>query len=43
MAQLGADLRFTVRPNEAFYIHSLAEPGPRLTVEAPVPVRGGDR
>ncbi|MEU9991770.1 alpha-L-fucosidase [Streptomyces sp. NPDC048045] len=43
MAQLGADLRFTVRPGEAFYIHSLAEPGPRLTVEAPVPVRAGDR
>ncbi|AOR30500.1 alpha-L-fucosidase [Streptomyces fodineus] len=43
MAQLGDDLRFTVRPNEAFYIHSLAEPGPRLTVEAPVPVRAGDK
>ncbi|MEU5533493.1 alpha-L-fucosidase [Streptomyces sp. NPDC020362] len=43
MAQLGTDLRFTVRPDEAFYIHSLAEPGPRLTVEAPVPVRAGDR
>lgn len=43
MAQLGEDLRFTVRPDEAFYIHSLAEPGATLTVEAPVPVRGGDR
>ncbi|MER7930959.1 MULTISPECIES: alpha-L-fucosidase [unclassified Streptomyces] len=43
MAQLGEDLRFTVRPDEAFYIHSLARPGARLTVEAPVPVRSGDR
>ncbi|MFJ9903270.1 alpha-L-fucosidase [Streptomyces sp. NPDC101152] len=43
MAQLGADLRFTVRPNEAFYIHSLTRPGAKLTVEAPVPVRPGDR
>jgi len=43
MAQLGDDLRFTVRPDEAFYIHSLAEPGAKLTVEAPVPVRVGDR
>ncbi|MDX3072675.1 alpha-L-fucosidase [Streptomyces sp. MI02-7b] len=42
MAQLGEDLRFTVRPNRAFYIHSLVRPGARLTVEAPVPVRGGD-
>ncbi|MGW2646884.1 alpha-L-fucosidase [Streptomyces sp. NPDC001393] len=42
MAQLGEDLRFTVRPDEAFYIHSLAEPGPKLIVEAPVPVRSGD-
>ncbi|MHB9855107.1 alpha-L-fucosidase [Streptomyces krungchingensis] len=43
MAQLGEDLRFTVRQNEAFYIHSLAAPGARLTVEAPVPVRAGDK
>ena len=43
MAQLGDDLRFTVRPNEAFYIHSLTRPGAKLTVEAPVPVRPGDR
>ncbi|MFK0104306.1 alpha-L-fucosidase [Streptomyces sp. NPDC091217] len=42
-AQLGEDLRFTVRPNEAFYIHSLTRPGARLTVEAPVPVRDGDK
>jgi alpha-L-fucosidase len=43
MAQLGQDLRFTVRQGKAFYIHSLAEPGSRLTVEAPVPVRSGDK
>ncbi|QIB42290.1 alpha-L-fucosidase [Streptomyces aureoverticillatus] len=43
MAQLGEDLRFTVRQNKAFYIHSLAEPGARLTVEAPVPIRPGDK
>ncbi|MFF7072033.1 alpha-L-fucosidase [Streptomyces pseudovenezuelae] len=41
-AELGADLRFTVRPNRAFYVHSLAEPGARLTIEAPVPIRSGD-
>ncbi|MFE4665030.1 alpha-L-fucosidase [Streptomyces sp. NPDC056716] len=43
MAQLGDDLRFTVRQNEAFYIHSLARPGAKLTVGAPVPIRNGDR
>ncbi|MFD4508475.1 alpha-L-fucosidase [Streptomyces sp. NPDC058457] len=43
MAQLGDDLRFTVRPDEAFYIHSLTRPGAKLTVEAPVPVRAGDK
>ena len=43
MAQLGEDLRFTVRANEAFYIHSLTRPGAKLTVEAPVPVRSGDK
>ncbi|MFJ1883648.1 alpha-L-fucosidase [Streptomyces sp. NPDC088137] len=43
MPQLGEDLRFTLRPNRAFYIHSLARPGATLTVEAPLPVRGGDR
>ena len=42
MAQLG-DLRFTIRPNEAFYISSLVPPGSRLTVAAPVPIRNGDR
>ncbi|WP_326812682.1 alpha-L-fucosidase [Streptomyces scopuliridis] len=43
MPQLGEDLRFTVRPEKAFYIHSLTRPGSTLTVEAPVPVRPGDR
>ncbi|MFJ9537396.1 alpha-L-fucosidase [Streptomyces sp. NPDC101225] len=43
MAQLGDDLRFTIRQDQAFYIHSLTEPGARLTVEAPVPIRPGDR
>lgn len=43
MPQLGEDLRFTVRPDKAFYIHSLAQPGATLTVEAPVPIRSGDR
>ncbi|MGY4979468.1 alpha-L-fucosidase [Streptomyces sp. 900105755] len=43
MPQLGDDLRFTVRPDEAFYIHTLTRPGTRLTVEAPVPVRPGDK
>ena len=42
MAELGDDIRFTVRPNRAFYIHSLTQPGSRLTVEAPVPIRNGD-
>ncbi|WP_405969295.1 alpha-L-fucosidase [Streptomyces sp. NBC_00988] len=43
MAQLGDDLRFTVRPDEAFYIHSLAKPSAKLTVEAPIPIRSGDK
>ncbi|MER5459805.1 alpha-L-fucosidase C-terminal domain-containing protein [Streptomyces sp. NPDC002668] len=43
MPQLGEDLRFTIRPDKAFYIHSLAAPGGTLTVEAPVPVRPGDK
>ncbi|MGW1893652.1 alpha-L-fucosidase [Streptomyces sp. NPDC002004] len=43
MAQLGEDLRFTVRQNKAFYIHSLTAPGATLTVEAPVPIRPGDK
>ena len=43
MAELGEDLRFTIRPDEAFYIHSLARPGARLTVQAPIPIRDGDK
>jgi alpha-L-fucosidase len=42
MAQLG-ELRFTVKQNEAFYIHSLAQPGDKLVVQAPVPIQAGDR
>jgi alpha-L-fucosidase len=37
------DLRFTVRPNEAFYVTSLTAPGGTVTVSMPVPVRDGDR
>jgi alpha-L-fucosidase len=36
-------LRFTVKQNEAFYITSLEEPGEQVVVDAPVPVRTGDR
>jgi alpha-L-fucosidase len=43
MAELGEDLRFTVRQNKAFYIHSLTAPGSKLTVEAPVPIRSGGK
>jgi alpha-L-fucosidase len=42
MAALG-NLRFTIRQNDAFYIHSLEAPGSVLTVAAPVPIRSGDR
>jgi alpha-L-fucosidase len=41
MAQLDS-LRFIVKQNEAFYIASLDQPGSKLTVEAPVPIRTGD-
>lgn len=43
MAELGEDIRFTVRPDQAFYIHSLTQPGARLTIEAPIPIRPGDK
>ncbi|SMD08801.1 alpha-L-fucosidase [Kibdelosporangium aridum] len=36
-------LRFTVKQNEAFYITSLDKPGNQVVVDAPVPVRDGDR
>ena len=42
MAQLG-DLRFTVKQNSSFYISSLVAPGSRLVVDAPVPIKAGDR
>ncbi|MEV6242313.1 alpha-L-fucosidase [Lentzea sp. NPDC051838] len=42
MAQQGS-LRFTVKPNEAFYITSLVQPGSQLVVDAPVPLRDGDK
>jgi len=41
MAEQGR-LRFTVKPNEAFYITSFDRPGRQLTVDAPVPIRAGD-
>jgi alpha-L-fucosidase len=37
------NLRFTVRPNKAFYITSLVRPGSQLTLHAPVPIAPGDR
>jgi alpha-L-fucosidase len=43
MAQLGDELRFTVKQNHAFYITSLADPGSKLVVAAPVPIRKGDK
>jgi alpha-L-fucosidase len=36
------DLRFTVKPNQAFYITSLTAPGSQVVVDAPVPIRPGD-
>ncbi|TWP53263.1 alpha-L-fucosidase [Lentzea tibetensis] len=42
MAQQG-NLRFTVKQNEAFYVTSLVDPGSRLVVDAPVPIKPGDR
>ncbi|MFL6076914.1 MAG: alpha-L-fucosidase [Mycobacteriales bacterium] len=41
MAQQG-DLRFTVKPNKAFYLTSLVRPGSQVVVDAPVPIRAGD-
>jgi alpha-L-fucosidase len=37
------DLRFTVRPNGAFYISSLVPPASTVTVNLPVPIGSGDR
>lgn len=36
-------LRFTVRPNQGFYITSLARPGAKVIVHMPVPIVAGDR
>ncbi|WP_157431520.1 alpha-L-fucosidase [Actinomadura hibisca] len=35
------DVRFTVKQNEALYATSLTDPGPQLTLTAPVPVKAG--
>jgi alpha-L-fucosidase len=35
-------LRFSVKPNEAFYITSLDRPGNQVVVDAPIPIRPGD-
>jgi len=37
------NLRFTVRPNEAFYLHSLTAPGSTISTGMPVPIRDSDR
>jgi alpha-L-fucosidase len=42
MAQQG-NLRFSVKPNEAFYITALDRPGNQITVDAPIPIRPGDK
>lgn len=42
MPQLG-NLRFTVKPNEAFYVTSLEAPEDKVVIDAPVPVRPGDK
>ena len=39
---LDGDLRFTIRPDQAFYLLSLAEPGSTVTTGMPVPIRDGD-
>jgi alpha-L-fucosidase len=36
-------LRFSVKQNEAFYITSLERPGDQIVVDAPVPIRDGDK
>jgi alpha-L-fucosidase len=42
-ASAGDDIRFTVAPNKAFYITSLKRPGDQVVVNAPVPIRAGQR
>jgi alpha-L-fucosidase len=36
------DLRFTIRPDEAFYLLSLTKPGSTVSTSMPVPIRDGD-
>jgi alpha-L-fucosidase len=42
MAAQGS-LRFSIKQNDAFYITSLERPGDQVVVDAPVPIRDGDR
>jgi alpha-L-fucosidase len=37
------DLRFTIQPNKAFYLHSLTPPGSTVSTGMPVPIRDSDR
>jgi alpha-L-fucosidase len=37
------NLRFTIRPNEAFYLHSLTPPGSTVSTTMPVPIRDTDQ
>ncbi|RSM60237.1 hypothetical protein DMB66_25140 [Actinoplanes sp. ATCC 53533] len=37
------NLRFTIRPNEAFYLHSLTPPGSTVSSGMPVPIRDTDQ
>jgi alpha-L-fucosidase len=37
------NLRFTIRPDEAFYLHSLTPPGSAISTTMPVPIRDGDQ
>jgi alpha-L-fucosidase len=41
-ASQDGDLRFTVRPNQAFYITSLVQPSSQIVVNQPVPIQPGD-
>jgi alpha-L-fucosidase len=40
--QQDGDLRFTVSPNNAFYVISLVQPGNQVVVNEPVPIQPGD-
>jgi alpha-L-fucosidase len=41
-AQQDGNLRFTISPNNAFYITSLVQPGNQIIVNEPVPIQAGD-